>query len=352
MPKFRNAETSVIKTLGLPRVIIGFFFLLLCVLSVALGLKLPGLISDALRRVGMNSILVLAMVPAIQCGVTLNFGVSLGIVGGLLAGLLAIELGLTGFAAFGFALVCGVGISSCIGFLYGQMLNRVKGAEMTISTYAGFSMVSLMCIAWLILPLKNPAIGWAIGTGLRNTITLESTFGGVLNNFLSIKAGGFTIPTGLLLFMLLSCFLMWLFLRSKLGVAMSAAGNNPRFARASGINVDHMRLLGTTISTALGAVGILVYAQSFGFLQLYTAPLYMGFAAVASVLLGGASVSRAKVSHVIIGVCLFQGLLTLGLPVANLLAPEGNLSEILRIVVSNGIILFALTQAKGGESHV
>ena len=48
---------------------------------------------------------------------------------------------------------------------------------------------------------------------------------------------------------------------------MSAAGANPRFAEATGLNVDKMRIIGTMLSTMLGAVGIIVYAQSFGFIQ-------------------------------------------------------------------------------------
>jgi len=75
----------------------------------------------------------------------------------------------------------------------------------------------------------------------------------------------------------------------------------------------------------------------------------MSFAAAAGVLIGGASISRAKISHVIIGTFLFQGLLVLGLPVANKLLPEGNLSEVMRIIVSNGIILYALTKSQGDK---
>lgn len=345
-------EESLIKRLNLdvPRLIIIAFFIFLCVAAVVAGIPLDSLLSDVLRRIGMNGVLVLAMIPGILCGITLNFGISLGIVGGILSGLLAIEIGLTGFTAFVFACALGIAFSSVIGFFYGQVLNRVKGTEMTISTYAGFSGIALMCIVWLLIPLKNPTIGWSIGSGLRNTIALDSTFGGVLNNFMSFKIGPtFVVPTGLLLFFALCCFLMWLFMRTRTGIAMAAAGNNPNFAKAAGINVDRMRLLGTTISTAMGAVGILVYAQSFGFLQLYNAPMMMPFQAVAAILIGGASIKKAKVSHAILGVFLFQGLLALGLPVANLLAPEGNLSEIIRIIVQNGIILFALTQS-GGES--
>ena len=130
---------------------------------------------------------------------------------------------------------------------------------------------------------------------------------------------------------------------------MSAAGANPLFTRSSGINVNKMRVLGTTISTALAAVGIITYAQSYGFLQLYNAPLMMGFHSVAAVLIGGATTNRAKISHVIIGTFLFQGILAVALPVANKLLPESNLSDVLRIIICNGIILYALSKTKGGN---
>ena len=140
-------------------------------------------------------------------------------------------------------------------------------------------------------------------------------------------------------------------MRSKTGVAMSAAGANPTFARASGINVNRMRLIGTTLSTVLAAVGILVYAQGFGFMQLYNGPMMMGFTSVAAVLIGGASPNRAKISHVLIGTFLFQGILALGLPVANQFIPESNLSEVMRLIISNGIIIYSLTQVQGGGSR-
>ena len=164
---------------------------------------------------------------------------------------------------------------------------------------------------------------------------------------LNAAAVGFYIPTAALLLFFAVCFLMWLFMRSKVGLAMSAAGANPKFAQATGINVNNMRILGTTISTALGGAGIVLYAQSYGFLQLYNAPLMMSFHCVAAILIGGASTSRCRISHVIIGTFLFQGVLTLGMPVANVLVPQSTISETLRILISNGIILYALTKSGG-----
>ncbi len=73
----------------------------------------------------------------------------------------------------------------------------------------------------------------------------------------------FIFPTGMILFFTVLAFAMWAFLHTKTGTAMTAVGSNPVFARASGIDVDRIRTLSVVLSTWLGAIGILVYQQSF-----------------------------------------------------------------------------------------
>ena len=339
----------LVAKMGVPRLIIGLFFILLCLLAMILGLSLPSQLSNTLVRLGMNGVLVLAMLPGIQCGISLNLGLPIGIIGGLIGGLLCIEFGMSGFTGLFFAIAVGLVIAAATGWLYGLLLNRLKGSEMSVTTYVGFSVVSLMCIAWLVLPFKSPIMKWPLGNGLRTTIGLQTSYRHVLNDFLSFEIFGVTIPTGLLLFFAACCLVVWLFMRSKTGIAMSAAGANPRFAAATGINVDRMRIIGTMLSTMLAAVGIIVYGQSYGFMQLYQAPRQMGFLAASAILIGGATTSRAKISNVVIGTFLFQGVLTLGMPVANALVPQSTISETLRILISNGIILYALTKSGGAN---
>ena len=344
----KNLWRKIIDRYGYPKVAITLLLLLL--INIAFfqkGQSVSGLLIDSLIRIGMNGILVLAMVPSIVSGTGLNFGLSLGILTGLLAGCISIELDMKGIYALFMAIVISIPLSTAVGYLYGWLLNKVKGDEMTVGTYLGFSLVSLMSIFWLIMPFKSPEMVWAIkGKGLRTTISLSDRFGKVLDHFMDF---GISIPTGTLLFFAFICVLMWLFMRSKTGVAMIAAGDNPKFAEASGINVNKQRMIGTILSTVLGGIGILVYAQSFGFFQLYQGPLMMPFAAISAILIGGASAKSAKISHVISGVILFQALLTISLPVLNKMVPDGaNLSEIIRIIVSNGVILYALTKV-GGE---
>ena len=105
----------------------------------------------------------------------------------------------------------------------------------------------------------------------------------------------------------------------------------------------------SVLSTMIAAVGIVVYSQAFGYAQLYTAPRQLGFIAASAILIGGATVSKAKVSHVIIGVFLFEGVLALGQQIANAAVAGGGLSEVMRIMISNGIILYALTQSGGAS---
>ena len=73
----------------------------------------------------------------------------------LIGGLLTIELGIPGWGGFLFAIVSGSALAAVCGYLYALMLNRLKGSEMSVTTYVGFSIVSLMCIAWLVLPFKS-----------------------------------------------------------------------------------------------------------------------------------------------------------------------------------------------------
>ena len=301
-------------------------------------------LSDTLVRFGMNGVMVLAMIPMVQSGCGLNFGLPLGIIAGLLGATLSIELDIRGSLGFLSAMLLSMPIAAVLGFFYGKLLNRVKGDEMMIATYVGFSSVAFMCIAWLLLPYKNPTMIWGYGgAGLRTTISVGDYWIHVLSDLLSFRVGHLFVPTGMFLFFGLMSFLVWLFMKSKTGTAMTAVGSNPEFARASGVNVDRMRTVSVVLSTMLGAFGILVYEQSFGFIQLYMGPFYMALPAVAAVLLGGASVNKASILNVVVGTFLFQGILTMTPSVINSVL-QTDMSEVIRIIVSNGMILYALTR--------
>jgi simple sugar transport system permease protein len=75
----------------------------------------------------------------------------------------------------------------------------------------------------------------------------------------------------------------------------------------------------------------------------------MAFPAVAAILIGGASVNKASIANVIVGTLLFQGILTMTPSVINSVI-QTDMSEVIRIVVSNGMIIYALTRKSGARA--
>ncbi len=336
---------AFIADFGLTRLIIALFLLTLFLIAPLVGVSVVSASLNVVTRFGMNGIMVLAMVPMIQSGCGLNFGLPLGVIAGLLGATISIETGLVGAAGFAFAALVALGFGAVFGYGYGKLLNRVKGDEMMIATYVGFSSVMLMSMAWLLLPYKSPTMIWGFGgEGLRTTISVEGFWYRILSDFLAIRISEeFIFPTGMVLTFAACAALVWFFLHLKTGTALTAVGSNPTYARASGIPVDRMRTVSVMISTMLGAFGILVYEQSFGFIQLYDGPFSMAFPAVAAILIGGASINKASMLNVFLGTFLFQGILTMTPVVINAVI-KADLSEVVRIVISNGMILYALTR--------
>lgn len=346
-----------IKKVGWARLIIAIFLILLFLAAPFAGVSIGDSLENVLSRFGMFSILVLSLVPMVQTGCGLNFGLPIGVVAGILGGVTSIEFGLTGFGGILVAMLIGALIGAIFGLIYGYLLNRIIGDEMLISTYVGYFFTAFMCIAYLYLPYKNPVSVLSYGgTGLRQQIPVADFWMntstradgtretiGIISDFLSFQIFGVKIPIGMFLFFALLAFVVWGFFKTKTGTAMTAVGSNSKYAKASGININKMRLESVVLSTVIAAVGIVMYQQSYGFVQLYQAPLSFTFQTVAALLIGGASINKAKLSHVIIGTFLFQGIITLTPTVINGLLSI-DVSEVIRLIVTNGMIVFALTR--------
>ncbi|HYQ95804.1 MAG TPA: ABC transporter permease [Candidatus Eisenbacteria bacterium] len=341
-PKFRLP--APLREFGIPRLLIAVFLAVLFAVAVVTHMDLRGLISDSIVRVGRNGILVLALLPAIQGGIGLNFGLPLGIICGLVGAVISLNAGVHGIAGVGMAAGIGVALAVPVGAGYGWLLNRTRGQEMMVGTYLGFAIVSMMSVFWLLAPFKNPTLVWAIGgRGLRTTLSLGGIYDKVLDRWLTFTVAGVRIPGGTLFVFGALCFLVWLFFRTRMGITIAAARSSTRFALAAGISDERTRVQATVLSTVLAAIGIVVFSQSYGFVQLYTAPLLMAFPAIACILIGGASVTRATIGHVLVGTFLFQSILTVALPVTSQVI-QGDISETARLIIQNGMILYALTR--------
>ncbi len=342
---------KILAGFGLPNLVITAFLLVLFMLTGPAGIRIDRSLTDILFRFGINSILVLSMVPMLQSGCGLNFGIPVGLISGMLGSVISLEFGVPGIAGMFLAMAIGAVIGLLMGFIYGELLNRVKGDEMVIATYVGYFIIFLFNILWLILPFKNPASLQSYGgVGLRQSISLQGIWSFNTNPLPMFNLTNYlSIPIGMILLFMVLAFFVWLFFRTKLGTAMTAVGSNPDYARAGGINVNKMRTISTMLSTAIAAIGIITYQQSFGFIEMYNAPLGFIFPTVAAILMGGASINKATITNVVIGTFLFQALLVMTPTVINSLI-RIDISEVIRVIVTNGLIVYALTRKGGSKS--
>lgn len=330
----------------LPQIIISLFMLSLFVLAGFLKMNIPEFVSGSFVKFVMNGVLVLAMIPMINAGVGMNFGLPVGIVAGLLGMCMAIQLRVTGIFGFITAILLSIIPAVVFGMLYAKILNMVKGKEDIAAIFIGYSFIPIMNFVWTVIPFSNREMLYPVGgEGLRPKISLENYFGNVLNELFVVKIGEIVIPLGLLGVYAIICLLIHFFFKTKYGTVMLAVGENEKFCQLSGIKINKVRTTAIVLSTVIGAVGICVYAQTYGFVELYNAPLSHTFPAVSVILIGGCIGKRATIFHAILGTYLYQTIYLLSAPIANaILIPQ--MSEIVRMIITNGIILYAFLKQK------
>ncbi len=326
----------------LPQIIIAIFLIGLVGMAYALNMDLVVLLNESLVKLVMNGVLVLSLIPMLNVGAGMNFSIPVGIIGALLGMCLAVNFRMTGFYGFFMSLFFSLAICAFLGWIYGLILNRVKGREEIAGTFIGFSFIPLMNYFWTLAPFQNREMLYPIGgQGLRPKISLENYFNHVLDHVGIISIGDLQIPVGLIAFFLLVCLFLYLFLQTKIGRAIIAVGENEAFSKLSGINISKTRLIAITISTIIAGFGICIYTQSYGFIQLYDEPLSMVFPAISAILIGGSTGKRTFVFEAVLGTYLLQSMYLLTVPIANeILVPE--LTEILRSFITYGVILYAL----------
>lgn len=125
----------------------------------------------------------------------------------------------------------------------------------------------------------------------------------------------FLLYPGLLRYFRLYAHYHWLAvsvqLKTKLGQDMRTVGQNQDVAAAAGIDVDRTRIIAIIISTIFAAWGQIISLQNIGTMNVYSHHEQVGLLAVAAILVGGASISRATNAQAIIGVLLFHSLLAI-----------------------------------------
>lgn len=331
-----------------PQIIIMVYLAIMLMFVTKIDISMTSILNESLIKFGMNSVLVLSLIPMLKCGVGMNFGMSIGICAGLVGMCVSLEFKTGGFKGFAVGILVSILVGSLFGYIYSLILNKLKGKEEIIGMFCGYAFVFIMNIFWSVAPFKNRQMLYPIGgKGLRPKISLNEAYEKILDNLFQLKIGDIVIPLGLLLFVGLVCILIKIYFNTKTGLTMKVISENEKFAYLSGVNINKYRTIAIILSTVIAAVGICVYSQSYGFVQLYDSPLGFSFPAVSAILIGGASRKETNLLNALIGTYLFQTTYLLSVPIANaLLMPE--LSETLRMIVTNGIILYAFV-CEGGE---
>jgi putative ABC transport system permease protein len=118
-----------------------------------------------------------------------------------------------------------------------------------------------------------------------------------------VASGDVTVLLLMLLLVALVATLLWAFLKTDLGTAMRASGDNPQMVRAMGGNVEAFRVVGLALANGLVGLAGSLWAQYQNF-----ADAQMGIGMVvwglASVIIGEAMTGVAGVGLAIIGAIL------------------------------------------------
>lgn len=132
------------------------------------------------------------------------------------------------------------------------------------------------------------------------------------------------------------------FMKTVLGQNMRTVGQSMHVAKASGINVNKARIIAIVISTLLASWGQLILLQNMGTMSTYGAHTQIGQFAIASLLVGGASIHSATNTQAIIGVLLFHTLFIVSPDAGKNLFNNAQIGEYFRVFVSYGVIAVSL----------
>ena len=233
-----------------------------------------------------------------------------------------------------------------LGVVCGKVLNAARGREMIASYMLAFFINGIYQFVVLymmgpIIPILHDSILLPRGYGIRNTVDLLSMRQKV-DNLLAVNVGGVKIPVLTLIIIALVClFIVW-FRRTKLGQDMRAVGQDMEVARAAGINVERTRIISMVMSTVFADLGMLIYLQNIGNLPTYSAHSQIGMFCIAALLVGGASVDKANIGNVFLGVILFHTMFIVAPSAGTKFTGDSMIGEYFRVFVSYAVITVAL----------
>lgn len=322
-------------------------FIIICGVCIYLsGFSWGYLLNQVVTRMGRNIFLILSLLIPIMAGMGLNFGMTLGAMAGEIALILVADWQIWGIPGVVLAMLLSIPFSVLLGLMCGKLMNMARGREM-ITGYVlnffmtGFYQFVVLYMMGSVIPIKHSSIRLPRGFGVRTTTDL-SNMRQCLDNQWALTIGGVKIPLLTFAIIGLAClFIVW-FRKTKLGQDMRAVGQDMEVARDAGIKVERTRIISIIISTVFAGFGMIIYCQNLGNFPTYTAHANIGMFCIAALLVGGASVEKATIGNVFLGVILFHTMFIVAPKAGQNLTASPQIGEYFRVFVSYGVITLAL----------
>ncbi len=322
-------------------------FILICAVCIPIsGFSMSYLLNEIVTRMGRNIFLIMALLIPVMAGMGLNFGMTLGAMAAEIALIFVADWQIWGIPGIILAMIVSIPFSIALGTLCGEILNRAKGREMITSYIISFFIngvyqLIVLYMMGAIIPIKHTTIKLPRGYGIRNTVSLLNMRHS-LDDVIALNIGGVKIPVMTFIVIGLLClFIIW-FRKTKLGQDMRAVGQDMEVARDAGINVERTRIISIVISTVLAGFGMVIYLQNMGNIATYSAHSQIGMFCIAALLVGGASVDRASIGNVFLGVILFHTMFIVAPKAGSVITGDTMIGEYFRVFVSYAVITVAL----------
>ncbi len=322
------------------------FILIVVVATPVSGFSLGFLANEIMTRLCRNSFLILSLLIPVMAGMGMNFGMVLGAMAGEIALIFITDWNIVGISGILLAMLIATPIAIVFGYFAGVVLNKATGREMVTGLMLGFFMNGVYQLLVLygmgkLIPITNKDILLTRGYGIRNAINLDG-IRQCLDNIIKLDLFGVQIPVVTLLVIAALClFIVW-FRKTKLGQDMRTVGQDMEVARTAGIDVNKTRIVSIVISTVLASYGMIIFLQNMGTLNTYNSHEQIGFFCIAALLVGGASVTKASIPNVFVGVILFHTVFVVSPRAGKELIGEAQLGEYFRVFITYGVIAFSL----------
>ena len=327
--------------------VVPIMFIIICTICVPIsGFSATYIVNEVMTRLTRNSFLILSLLIPIEAGMGLNFGMTLGAMAGEIAIILVSDWQIWGIPAMVLACILSIPVSVLLGLFAGKILNMAKSREMVTSYILSYFMNGIYTLVVLyamgsIIPIKHTNIKLPRGYGIRNTVSMLNNRQ-CIDNALAFTVGGIKIPVLTLLIIACVClFIIW-FRKTKLGQDMRAVGQDMEVAKSAGINVEETRVVAMIISTVMAGFGMILYVQNLSSFSTYSSHSNVGMFAIAALLVGGASVDKASIGNVFLGVCLFHTLFIVAPTVGTKITGDSMVGEYFRVFISYAVITAAL----------